>query len=334
MRIAIFKISALLVFTTLSLFACNSGEVKGSLEDITVQLKWIHHAQFAGFYVAVKKGFYSEDNADVTLNSGGPAISPDTVISDLVRGKADFAIVGGDVLIKSRSLGEPVVAIAVIFQRNPYVYVTLKGSGIESPQDLVGRKVMVPDDGKIQHDALIKKLGIAKSSITIVPFERDTAPLITRRVDAYMTYRTGSALAFEEEGYEVNFIWVENYGVRLYGDTIITTERMIRENPDLIESFLRATLKGWRYAIENPEEAVEATLEYDIKLSKFRQLRMMQVQTPLIHTGKEEIGWMDRDVWVVMRDILLGKDAIDIDEAFTMRFLNDIYGKQKQEKMR
>lgn len=315
----------LLSAAIVSFSACGLQRDGGPSDEVVVQLKWMHQAQFAGFYVADKLGFYTEENIDVTLKPGGDEISSDGIISDLVKGEVDFAILGGDMLLDARCRGEPVVAIAVIFQRNPYVYVTLRDSGIVSPYDLVGKKIMVPEDGRVQHNALIRKLDIPKNSIELVPYERSTEPLTSGSVDAYMAYRTGPALAFEEQGYETNFIWVDNYGIRLYADTIITTEKTISGNPSMVKRFLRATLNGWRYAIEHPEEAVEATKEYDVRLSKFRQLRMMQVQTPLIHTGKEKIGWMNRDVWIRMEYILLGKDIIEIDEAFTLKFLNEIY---------
>ena len=326
MKITIYRISVLLILVTSFLAACTPGEVKGPPDEVTVQLKWIHQAQFAGFYVPDKKGFYAEENINVTLNAGSPSISPDTMISDLASGETDFAIVGGDILLYARSVGKPLVAIAVIFQRNPRVYVTLKDSGIIRPQDLVGKKVMIPNDGIIQHDVLLNKLGIAEDSIELIPYERDIKPLTTGLIDAHMLYRTGLALAFGEAGYELNFIWVDNYGIRFYADTIITTERMVVENPDLVERFLRATLKGWRYAIEHSAEAVDITLQYDATLARDRQMRMMEVQTPLIHTGKSELGWMDRSVWDKMQNLLL-EEEIEIDKAFTMQFLNEIYSK-------
>ena len=328
MKTTIFRISALLILMISFLAACTPGEVKGPPDEVTVQLKWIHQAQFAGFYIADKKGFYAEENINVTLNVGGTNISSETMISDLVDGNTDFAIVGGDLLIEARLSGKPVVAIAVIFQRNPRVYVTLKGSGIVNPEDLAGKRIMVPDDGIIQHYTLLRKLGIDEGSIEIIPYERDITPLTTGLIDAHMIYRTGLALAFEEAGYELNFIWVEDYGIHLYADTIITTERMIEENPDLVERFLRATLRGWRYAIENSAEAVDITLQFDATLNRDRQMRMMEVQIPLIHTGKSELGWMDRSVWDEMHDIFL-EEEIEIDEVYTMQFLNKIYSKEK-----
>jgi len=286
------------------LAACGPQEVEQPPDQVTVQLKWVHQAQFAGFYAADKKGFYAEEGIDVTLNAGGVHLPPDTNIASLVAGEADFAIVGGDQLLAARFRGQPVVAIAVLFQRNPYAYASLKGSGIERPQDLVGKKVMAAPDAEIQHQALLRKLGIAPDAIERIPYQRDVTPLVTGQIDAHLVYRTGLGLAFDETGYELNWMWLEDYGIRFYADTIVASETLVQQNPDLVERFLRATIKGWRYAIENQAEAVDLTLQYDPTLTRDRQARMMATQTPLIHTGVAEIGWMDRGVWAGMRDML------------------------------
>ena len=322
-------ICGVLLLAVALLAACGPQEAEKPPDEVTVQLKWIHQAQFAGMYAADKKGFYAEENIDVTLNPGGTDILPDQVVADLVSGEADFAITGGDLLLPARSRGEPIVAIAVVFQRNPYVYVSLQGSGIERPQDLVGKKVMVAPDAEFQHQALLRKLGIAPTAIEQVPYERDVTPLVTGQVDAHMVYRTATGLAFEETGHELNWIWMEDYGIHFYADTIVANEALVEQNPDLVERFLRATLKGWRYAIENPDEAVDLTLQYDPALGRDRQARMMAAQTPLIHTGEVNIGWMRAEVWEGMHDILLDQaildEPVDLDEVFTMEFLQKVY---------
>jgi len=317
---------------------CTRKEVKKPLDQVTVQLKWIHQAQFAGLYAADQKGFYAEENIDVTFTAGGPDIPPEKIVTDLIVGEAIFTIIGGEQVLAARAKGKPIVAIAIIFQRNPYVYISLKSSGIERPQDLVGKKVMVSSDGEIQHRALLKKLDIDPDTIIQIPYQRDVTPLATGQIDAHMVYRTGMGLAFDETAYELNFIWVDDYGICLYADTIVTTEQLVQQNPELVERFLRATLKGWCYAIENAAEAVEMTLQYDATLSRERQARMMAAQTPLIHTGDVNIGWMDRRVWAEMQDILFEQGVIaredikqiEIDKVFTMQFLNKIYGKAKE----
>ena len=334
--IPVVSVAAMIMATVMGV-ACRDG-VEKPADQVSVQLKWIHQAQFAGFYTAEQKGFYAEENIDVTLNAGGPGIPLEEMVTDLIAGEATFAIVGGEQVLAARAQGKPIVAIAIIFQRNPYVYVSLKRSGIKRPQDLVGKKVMVPSSGEMQHNVLLKKLDMDLDIIEIIPYQRDTKPLVTGQIDTHLVYRTGMGLAFDETGYELNFIWVDDYGIRFYADTIVTTEQRVQQNPELVERFLRATLKGWRYAIENAAEAVEMTLQYDATLSRERQARMMAAQTPLVHTGDVNIGWMDRRVWAGMQNILFEQGVIaredikqiEIDKVFTMQFLNKIYGKAKE----
>ncbi|MBL7065872.1 MAG: ABC transporter substrate-binding protein [Anaerolineae bacterium] len=323
------RICTVLLAAIALLAACGPQKVEEPPDEVTVQLKWVHQAQFAGHYVAQERGYYAEENIDVTLNPGGPDIIPEQMVADLVSGEADFAIVGGDQLLVLRSRGEPIVAIAVVFQKNPYVYVSLKSSGIERPQDLVGKTVMMPPDAEFQHQALLNKLGIAPTAIKVIPFQRDVTPLLTGQVDAHTVYRTGLGLAFEETGYELNWIWMEDYGIQLYADTIVTSDALVQQNPELVERFLRATLRGWRYAIENPDEVVELTLQYDPALTRDRQARMMAAQTPLIHSGEADIGWMRAEVWRRMHDILVEQGIleapVDLEKAYTMEFLHTVY---------
>ncbi len=265
--------------------------------------------------------------------AGGPDITFDRVIGDLLSGETTFAIVNSDQVLMARAEGKPIVAIAVIFQKNPVVYVSLKSSGINHPQDFVGKKIMMGDILKFQHNAILGKLGIDPATIKVIPYKPGIAPLVTGQIDAQLGYRTSLALGFEEEGYEVNIIWLDDYGVRLYGDTIVTTEQLVEESPELVERFLRATLKGWRYAIENQAEAADMVLQYDATLDRDHQLRMLATQTHLIHTGEVSIGWMEDSEWQHMHQMLLDAkilgQPINVAQAYTMQFLERIYGKAK-----
>lgn len=328
-KIAAAVILVMLLITMALLTGCRPQENNSPPAQVTVQLRWVHQAQFVGFYTADQMGFYTEENIDVNLIPGGPDTPPDRIVADLVSGETDFAILSGAQLLEARDQGEPIVAIAVVFQKDPYVYASLKDSGIERPQDLVGKKVMVPADGEVQHNALLGKMDIDPSTIEMIPYQRDVTPLTSGQIDAMMVYRTGGlGLAFDEAGTELNWIWMDNYGIHLIADTLVASETLIQQNPDLVERFLRATLQGWQYAIENQDQGVEFTLHYDPALSKDLQKWMIEVQTPLIHTGEVKIGWMDRELWVQTYNIL--KEAgviekeIDIDKVFTMQFLEEI----------
>ncbi|MFH2116229.1 MAG: ABC transporter substrate-binding protein, partial [Spirochaetota bacterium] len=153
------------------------------------------------------------------------------------------------------------------------------------------------------------------------------------KVDGMGLYSTGGVIRLRQAGYKVNLIWPGDYGSHMYGHTLITTDRMIAENPDLVTRFLRATLRGWREAIEDPEAAVAVTLKYAREKDSKLQTRMMEASVPLIHTGEDPIGWMRAAVWERTHQLLLEDGLlagpVDPDKVYTMEFLQRIYGGKK-----
>ena len=136
-------------------------------------------------------------------------------------------------------------------------------------------------------------------------------------------------LTAHEQGYQVNLIFPEDYGVHLYGYTLFTTDRLIQENPDLVERFLRATLRGWQWAVENPEEAGPLALKYDPALDAAHQVAIMTASIPLVNTGEDHIGWMKPEVWAGMEQTLREQGVLtaplDVTQVYTMQFLEEIY---------
>ena len=329
-RIKYFIIITMVAVVSLILAVCApKATPQADLTPLTVQLKWAHQAQFAGFYVADQKGFYKEGGIDVTLLPGA-YVDFDTVIDDLLNGTTDFAIRGGDEVLTARAEGKPITAIAIIFQINPWVYATLKDSGIEKPQDFVGKKLMISPDGTVIHGALLRKMEINPENIELVPFGFNTDPLISGQADVHQLYQPSLGQSYEMEGYALDYIWPNDYGVHFYADTIFTTDQMIEEKPEIVESFLRATLAGWRYAIENTDETVDFILLYDPILEEEIEKSKLEAQIPLIYTGEYQIGWMRAEVWGGMHEILLEQgileEPVGLDETFTMQFLKKIYG--------
>ena len=328
----VFRIIFLLTILTGLGCAPPPPEKTGASRAVPVQLKWRHQAQFAGFYLAKSKGFYADQNLDVRLTPRNPGLSSYQMAQDLNSGKTLFAIMGGDALLTQKSKGQPLVAIAVIFQKSPYAYATLQGSGIKRAQDLKGKKIMVPVDGRTQHLTLLKKLKIPEDTIEYLPYEKDSDLLATGKIDALLVYRTGSGVRLEEAGVKLNFIWMDDYGIRVYADTLVTTEKTIQDNPALVLNFLKASLRGWQFAIENPDEAAKITLTYDPGLLHDLQLKVMQIQTPLIHTGENPMGWMQASVWKEMQILLkIPEENLDSSRAHTMKFLHEIYPKKTGE---
>jgi len=177
---------------------------------------------------------------------------------------------------------------------------------------------------------MMTRLGLDPDSVIQVEAGYDMAPFYAREVDIWPGFLTDEVLSARENGYDVNVILPGYYGVHLYGMTIFTTEKRIRENPELVERFLRATLRGHRWAIDNPGEAAMLALKYDPELDIDHEKALMQASIPLIHTGEDQIGWMEADVWEETHNILLEQGLLegplDVDKVYTTEFLQNIYG--------
>ena len=149
-------------------------------DSVTVRLKWFNQAQFAGFYVAQEKGFYKSAGLDVNIQPGGPDFP---AVQMVAGGNEQFGVTGADQILIARSKGVPIVALAVIYRRNPFVMFSLQKSGIKTPADWVGKKVGVKIGGneELIYRAVLAKAKIDKSQLTEIPVKFDIAPLLDRR---------------------------------------------------------------------------------------------------------------------------------------------------------
>jgi len=312
------------------LAACRPQEAEKPPDEVTVQLAWIHRALFAGFYAADQRGYYAEEGLEVSMV---PRPAPDAdVVAPVIDGIADFGVDYGAGLITARSQVLPVTAIATLYRRHPLVFITLADSGITQPQDFPGHTVrtLTPGSSEVAFRAMMTRVGLDPDSVEKVDVGFDQSPFLAGDLDIWPGFMNSEALTFREEGYELNLILPEDYGVHLYGYTLFTTDQLIQDNPDLVLRFLRATLRGWQWAIENPEEAGPLALKYDPELDAADQTIIMEASVPLIHTGQDHIGWMRAEVWQGMHDMLLEQGLlagpVDVDEVYTMEFLHKVYG--------
>ncbi len=319
-------VAVVIILVTGMVAGCVPQEGKEPPDQVSVQLKWIHSVQFAGMYVAEQKGFYADENIAVTLNTGGPDVDE---LESVASGRDDFGIISAPVALRAASTGTDTTAIAVIFRINPTVYFTMADSGIETPEDFVGKKVRRASTDFIL-PAMMSNLGIDMDQLQAAPPDLEMDAFFSGEVDVWHGYLTNQVIAARNEGYKLKIFYPDNYGVHVYNDIIITAARLIDENPGLVERFLRATLRGWRYAIENPDEAVAIALQYDDTLDKEHGELVMEAQVPLIHTGIDNIGYMQEEVWEDMYQMMLAQGILDVPvdpkTAYTMDFLNKVYG--------
>jgi len=323
----------LILLLLIAIFACETQQAKRAPDEVTLQLKWVHLPQFAGFYMAQEKGYYTQENIKVTFLEGGQGIdSAESVIS----GKADFGVVAPEDILIKRSQGVLLTAIAVIYRRSAVVYLSMADSGIVRPADFLGKKVAAAGtagavrDLEFQFYALMKKLGLDSKKLKIVNFDPDYVAFYKGEVDVTAAYATTGLIKMRQKGLKLNLIWPSDFGIHFYSDTLATTDRLISEKPDLVTRFLRATLKGWQDAIEEYRQAVTVTLKYSQIKDPQLQTTMMEAMLPLVHTGEDRIGWMKAEVWQGMYQILLEQKVLtrpfDVGQSYSIRFLNEIYG--------
>jgi len=321
-------------FLFLVLILLGSGWIGGcgtpppTVEKVTVQLSWFHSVEFAGFYAAVDQGYYAAENISVTLKPGTFDAQP---WRDVAEGRADFGVTGGDSLVIARSQGLPLRAIGTLFRRSPVVLMALRESGIRTPKDMVGKRVGIISPGldntnDIQLIAMLGNAGIPKTAVNLVLIE-DYGPgsLTSGQMDVYNGFSTDEAVEAQLQGLDINLIFPSDYGVTIYGNVLFGNEKLIRENPDLVARFVRATFKGYQYAIEHPDEAAALALKYDPTLDLESQLASMKAEIPLIDTGDAPLGTMDEAVWQGTVSILVEQGfipaPIDLPGLYTNEFI-------------
>ena len=239
-------------------------------DALTLQLKWVTQAQFAGYLVAEAKGFYDEENLDVTILPGGPNIAPEQVIAG---GGADIIVTWMAAGMAARESGVPLVNIAQPFKRSGLMLICPVETGITSVADLPGHTLGVWFFGnEYPFFAWMNKEGIptdgSPEGVTVLQQSFDIQPMIQKQADciSVMTYNEyGQAL---DAGYGPDNLTIFNYtemGNDLLEDGLYVMEETLADpaKVDAYTRFVRASMKGWQYALDNPDEAAQIVVDSD-----------------------------------------------------------------------
>jgi diguanylate cyclase (GGDEF)-like protein/PAS domain S-box-containing protein len=257
-------------------------------EDVTLQLKWFHQFQFAGFYAAQEKGFYAAEGINVEINERDLSKSH---IDSVLTGDAEFGVSDSSLILK-RLQGDPVVVIAPIFQQSPLVLLSLEKEGIASPADLKGKRLMRQkgvDDAAIT--AMLYAENIAEDEIVHIPHTYDNEALIKGQADVMSAYISDQPHLYNQLGYKTTILYPYNYGVDFYGDMLFTSEAFLQENEELVHRFRNASLQGWEYALANPEEIVDLIIaKYSTKQTREHLLYEAEQTIKIIRPNLIEVG--------------------------------------------
>ena len=247
-----------------------AGGVAGAADSISLQLKWVTQAQFAGYYVAKDKGFYAEEDLDVEINPGGPDIAPPQVIAG---GGADVIVDWMPSALASRERGLSIVNIAQPFKSSGMMLVCLKDTGITSPEDFRGRTLGVWFFGnEYPFLSWMSQLGIptdgGDNGVTVLKQGFNVSPLLQRQADCISTMTYNEYWQVIDAGFTPDDLVVfkyEDQGVATLEDGLYVMEDQLNDPAfaDKMVRFVRASMRGWKYAEENPDEAADIVLDND-----------------------------------------------------------------------
>jgi NitT/TauT family transport system substrate-binding protein len=312
-------------------FGVSEAPTPPPLEPVSLQLQWVTQAQFAGYYVALDKGWYREEGIDLTIHPGGPDLAPVDLVAS---GTHDF----GTTLLADLSVAiqqnKPVVSIGQIQQANGLLLVAKQSSGIKEPKDFVGKRIGVwLGAWEAQFNALVAQEGIAPDDFELTSQGWSMDPFLGGDLDVASAMVYNEYHVVLESGLkpdEINIIDYADYGLDFPGDTLFTSRQMVEENPDLCVRMLRASLRGWQYAIQHPEEAADIVLKYDESGVQTRehQLSMMNEIARLVLVSVRPLGYTDRSDVRRMIDTLVSYEVlsgpIQPEDVYTNEFWEQV----------
>jgi PAS domain S-box-containing protein len=292
----------LIILLSISWLAMPVSGLAAGLDKVTLQLKWKHQFQFAGYYAAIEKGYYRDVGLEVELlaRESGPERPVDTVLN----GTASYGVEGSQLLV-SRMQGKPLVALAAIFQHSPTVAISLQNNQIHTAKDMVGKRVMSYGGTDVELYAMLMQEGVSVDRVAWQPMSYSIDSLVAGETDMYSGYLTNEPFFLWQKQMPISIINPINYGIDFYGDILFTTEQELSGHPLRVAAFRQASLKGWQYAIAHPEEIVDLILQkYRPEKSRDHLLYEARESIKLIQPEVVEIGHINPGRLERMADVL------------------------------
>lgn len=290
------------VLLVLLVFSPSPGWANTNLQPITLQLRWMHQFQFAGYIMAKEKGFYQQQGLDVEIRPGGPGIAS---VTEVLHGQAQYGVGNMEVLSLYQQ-GEPLIALATIYQHSPSILLVRQDSQIYTVKDLKGKRVMLfagQNDPELL--GMILSQGLKPNDIERIETSADINDLITGKTDAFNAYLTNEPFLMQEQGVRVRIINPRNYGINFYSDVLFTTQSELNNHPARAEAFRQASLKGWYYALNHPEETIQVLVDkYQVKKSLNHLRYESNMVREMVMPDMVELGYMSEVRWQQMAEQL------------------------------
>jgi len=301
---------------------------------VTYRLKWLFNVSVAGDLYAKAFGLFRRQGLEVTLKEGGPERD---AIKELELGYADFSVASADQVIRAKAKGAPVFVLAQIFQVNPLQWIYYRDRMvIKRIADLRGKVVGVTFGGNDEAilRTLLAKGELGEGDVTLFSVRYDYTPFYRKRVDIWPVYRNAQgvilARKLEKEGDAVAFLNPAEFGVIFVANSVVTSARTVRANPDLVRRFIRGLMAGWTeaMAIDNHEAVLELLQRYDKDTTRPVLDAQLGITRRMVQpTPTFAIGTLDVDGWRQTEAIMVNQRQIDgpvgIEQSLLPGFLPD-----------
>lgn len=266
------------------LLASQPLKSSAELANVSVQLSWNHQFQFAGLYAAEKQGYYRDEGLQVEIKDWQEGINP---IEEVSKGRVDFGVSYGG-MVNEILKGAPLRLVMAFYQYSPLVLIS--HTPINDLSELADKKIMFYDN--IQIRGMIKKAPLeVQESIVYIKPSGNLQDFVSGQVDLYGAYLTNEPFQLEKLNKEYYVVDPKQFGIQSYGDLLFTSLANSNIRPEMVSSFRNATIKGWQYAQQNPEEIVDYIMQnYPVKKTKEALLAEAMASIKYIMAGKMPIG--------------------------------------------
>jgi NitT/TauT family transport system substrate-binding protein len=303
-----------LVLCTLALAAC-AQPTPAEPQKVTLAMGFIPNVQFTPVYVALEQGFFAEQGLEVELDYGMET----DLLQRLAVGDVRFAIASGDQVILARANDLPVTYVASWYRRFPVCVVSLAESGIETPQDLVGKRVGIPaleGASYIGWLAFLDGAGIPRESVDLqVIGYTQVASLTENRVDAVVSYALNEPVQLRQSGYDINVFYLDEY-TQLISNGLITSDQTIAEETELVQRMVTAFVQGIEATLADPDAAFAITRQYIPEMDDQAAVLQRAVLEECLNFWRaEQLGHNDPAAWEASVALLREMGLITTDLA-------------------
>jgi ABC-type nitrate/sulfonate/bicarbonate transport system substrate-binding protein len=284
---------------------------------------------FVAAYLAQANGYFAQQGVSVEITH---ATGQGEQLKLLLQGSVDVTTDSADQVLLHRSEGLPVVAMAVLGQRDQRAFAVLANSPIQTPRDWEGHTVGYKVEPSADYLALLAATGVDRSRLQEVPVGFDPRLLAAGKVDVYPVFESNEPDTLDRLGAPVRLFRPGDYGVPGLGLAYVTSQQLVERDPDRLARFLRATLRGVSYARDHPEEATDVVMRYAPEEDRDHQLAMLRVELDMANgpvTAERGVGWTTHAQRQSLHDSLLQfgglKGPVDVDATFPEQILSLAY---------